>query len=935
MAASRTLATVGGIALAACLVVPKPVWGDVGDLVADAVMGQSRLTDAVAVPIGPASFGTPRGIAIDRSVTPNRVYVSDSVYHRVLGWRNADGLVSGAPADLVIGQPDAFSWGCNEQLTYYGLPPAPTPTSLCGPTALDVDASGNLYVADTTNCRVVVFRDPFGTDTVADAVLGQSLGRGGCGVGPDKLYDPMGVALDATGNVFVADTQNCRVLEYDSPLTTDTVPDRVYGQDDFASADCTGANLVSPTGLAIDDHERLWVAEAYRFAEFDDALDDTVVDREFGPDDCNPDGETSSSMCGILALATDPTGRLYVADAGNSRVLEFDDPFTVSQASRVIGQPGFTGTADNFHDACNTGGLSAKSLCFRQVNLLTVGNTYVEAGAIRLDPAGRLWVADGLNDRVLRYDSPLTSRTADVVLGQAGMTDSEPPVFPLAGPQALMSESFVAVLEPENSRLLLFDKDAPASGYRTPFAVLGQPDFRTTGCNTGGASASSLCHPRALAIAGGTLWIADSGNNRVLAYRSWLTHDDAANRWVLRATADAVFGQPDFASTGCGAGASGLCEPRGVAFDVFRGPLYVADTGNDRILRYDDPLADAVADGVIGQADLSSTGCNRGGLGAGTLCAPEGLALDGDGGVYAADTGNNRVLLYPPGGAASATLVLGQPGPASGAAGAGATGLASPVGLSVDRRGNVYVADRDNNRVLEYDAPRTNDAVADRVFGQPDFASVGCGVSDHSLCAPTGVFEQTYYDDILAVSDAGNDRVVLYDSPFCVYDYELTPANRRDSTPRSKPLTTNLKLSPGAGTADDVLTFKGRMAVVEPDLDIRPYASPVLTLATPTGVVYRETVPDLRTVRSRGKTSRWGTVVLEGERDHGIDEFDLTQKLGGFPPRRSAKYAWQGRAVGLDLPALPIGPASWRLQYGGVCFTTELSCSTTRCKPAR
>ncbi|MBI3767765.1 MAG: NHL repeat-containing protein [Deltaproteobacteria bacterium] len=938
MLASRSHACIlAGLVVASLASVATIAPAEIGDLLADGVIGQSTFTDATALPIGPTGFGTPKGVAIDRSVQPNRVYVSDSVYHRVLGWADVDELANGAPADLVIGQPDAFSWGCNHDVVSAGVPAAPTLSSLCSPAGLAVDPSGNLYVADSGNCRVLVFRDPFNTDGVADAVLGQSApGYQGCGVAQDKLYDPMGVATDAAGNAFVADTLNCRVLEYDRPLDTDTLPDRVYGQTSFTAHDCGATNLYFPAGVSVDANERLYVSSPlYVLYEFDDALNDHVVDRTFGTGQCNPNGESSSSTCGILSGATDDAGRLYVADSGNDRVLEFDDPLTVSQASRVFGQASFTGTSDLFHDACNLGGPSASSLCLRKVRLLTLGGTYDEAGALALDDNGRLWVADGLNNRVLRYDTPLESAAANLVLGQSSMSDIRQPVFAVETPQAIIDQSYVLVLEPDASRLLVYYNYSYARA--TPIAVLGQPDFETTGCNATGLSGGSLCAPRGLSLdAYGNLWIADTGNNRVLEFASpWLTYDSTAQRYVMKATADAIFGQADATSTACAAGASGLCAPGGVASDPARSLLYVADTGNNRVVRHENPLADAIADSVIGQADFEGTTCDAGGLGASSLCQPQGLALDpADGALYVADAGNDRVLLYARG-SMTAELVLGQPDMGSGSPSAGAGGLSSPVAVALDRRGNVYVADRDNNRVLEYDAPRSGDTQADRVFGQPDFTSVACSVSDHGLCQPVGVSEQYYYDDTLVVADAGNNRVLIFDSPFCIDDYRLTAANRRLKTPHSTPVKTKLKVFPGLGAPGETLMFDGANVLLEQDGGISPGESPLLTLSGPSGVLYQERVPDLSNVNVGPNSETWSTVYLKGQRDSGIDDYIIKERFS-YPSNKPSygKYTYKGRSVGLDLHGFPAS-AQWRIQWGATCFTTDLTCTTGMCKPAK
>jgi DNA-binding beta-propeller fold protein YncE len=108
--------------------------------------------------------------------------------------------------------------------------------------------------------------------------------------------------------------------------------------------------------------------------------------------------------------------------------------------------------------------------------------------------------------------------------------------------------------------------------------VLGQPDFTTGTCNTGGLSANSICFPDSVAVDdGGNVYVADNSNHRVLVYFSPLTTDKLA---------DLVIGQPDFTTVGCNTGgvsASSLCFPEHLALDT-AGNLYVADQLNHRVL---------------------------------------------------------------------------------------------------------------------------------------------------------------------------------------------------------------------------------------------------------------------------------------------------------------------------------------------------------------
>jgi sugar lactone lactonase YvrE len=922
------------------LVVPHgPAAAEVGDLVADKVFGEATFTDSVAVAIGPSTFALPRGIAIDRSVTPNRVYVSDSRYHRVLGWSNADGLVNGAPADLVIGQADFASFFCNRSpMGPYPVAP-PTLASLCQPSGLAVDSAGNLYVVDTGNCRVLIFIDPFGTDQVADVVLGQADGT--CGVAADRLYDPQGIAVDGAGNVYVADTLNARVLEFDRPLVTDQVADRVFGQRNFTDGMPNGS-ISFVHSVTLDGAGRLYAGAIGPVYIFDPPLESRVAyDHRLGGG-CTNGGESASTTCGAVAVVADAAGRLYVGDPGNSRVLEFDSPLTVGEAARVFGQPGF-GTAVFPQTSCNTGGPSASSLCLR-VSEQVVGLefSYHEGVALDLDVGGNLWVADTMNNRVLRYDNPLgNDNVADLVLGHMTMDDACQPVVTGRQPAIGLNGDAQLIVDGDGSRVLV-------RGYDTPIAVLGQPDFNTTGCNSGGLSGASLCNPAAaLFDSQGNLWIADSGNNRVVEYLNpWLTFDNVTKQYVVKASADRVFGQLNLTSNACATGTAGLCNPRGLALDS-QGSLFISDSGNNRVVRHQNPLVDTAADQVFGQSgSFTSNGCNTGGLGPNSLCDPRGLYDDSGGHLFVADHGNNRVLRFDVSGySSSAIQVFGQDGSMnSNACAAGRGGLCGPSGVGMDDGANLLIADTDNSRVLDYNAPLTSDTGADRVFGQPDFDGTSCnagGVSAESLCHPTGVVGHGSYDAIY-VDDTGNQRILDYYAPYCLGDFQLTPTTRRLRVPHSGPRSTRVKVFPGADpNGHDLIKLSGRLTLYERDgmFAVGNYPWHMLTLSTSNGVLFRGEIAMLNDVRTRWNYGLWST-NLQGLMDPGVDQFTISDRL--FSPLYKPwlhRYAYTGEVVGLDLSSFTETQATLQLQFGTVCFTTQLQCGPTKtgrlCVPAR
>jgi DNA-binding beta-propeller fold protein YncE len=140
-----------------------------------------------------------------------------------------------------------------------------------GASGLAVDAHGNLYVADTANNRVLVYRDPLTTDAVADQVLGQpGFQQRLAGTGPRRFAPGnLAIALGPADELYVADPGNDRVLEFLQPLRG-TAADRIFGHDDFAAGGvpfnvppppATAANLLEPMGVAVDAMGNLYVAD--------------------------------------------------------------------------------------------------------------------------------------------------------------------------------------------------------------------------------------------------------------------------------------------------------------------------------------------------------------------------------------------------------------------------------------------------------------------------------------------------------------------------------------------------------------------------------------------------------------------------------------------------------------------------------------------------
>ncbi len=315
------------------------------------------------------------------------------------------------------------------------------------------DASGNLWVADAASNRVVRFSPPFQNDMDANLVVGQAnFTESGPSTAQNGMSAPYGVAFDPSGDLWVADAGNSRILEFKPPFSIGEAASLVIGQSNFT----TKAHSTTATGL--------WVP---------------------------------------TAIAFDSSGKLWVADWVNSRVLRFSSPFSTGMAaSLVIGQRDFT--SDLF--ATTQSGLSAPS-------------------GLAFDNAGSLWVSDSGNDRVLEFISPFANgMNASLVIGQSSFTGSAPTC--VATRSAVCSPAGVSfdawgnlwATDPQDNRVLEFSP--PFSTGMSASSVLGQPDFTSSAASTSATGLSLVTTTISMAnIAfdqSGNLWIGDTGNNRVL-----------------------------------------------------------------------------------------------------------------------------------------------------------------------------------------------------------------------------------------------------------------------------------------------------------------------------------------------------------------------------------------------------------------------------------
>ena len=359
----------------------------------------SVLGSAAALLLGCSSGDIARLFGGGGSAGPTKQFVvADTNNNRVLLYGVP--TTTNANAVTVLGQPD-FT-------TKTGTT---TATGLWAPNDAIEDASGNLWVVEINNGRVVGYKPPFTNGMTATWVLGHpdfTTGGGG-GLTQSGLSNPGGVAVDGSGNIWVSDSGHNRVLQFKAPVTNGEAATVVIGQTDFTTATCsvTATHLCGPfEGIAFDSKGDLWVSDtsSWRILEFkppfSNGMAASVVIGSSSMTSASQ-GTTSTQLGGTWGLTFDGSDDLWVADSFNNRVLEFKPPFANGMAASVVlGQPNFTAS----NTGANASGMDLPA-------------------DVALDSAGNVYVADTENARVLVFSPPFTNgMSATVVLGQPNFT---------------------------------------------------------------------------------------------------------------------------------------------------------------------------------------------------------------------------------------------------------------------------------------------------------------------------------------------------------------------------------------------------------------------------------------------------------------------------------------------------------------------------------
>jgi sugar lactone lactonase YvrE len=394
-------------------------------------------------------FSQARGLAIDEQ---------DNLYVAVSGSNRVQKIDPSGNVTTVAGE-GTFGFAGDGALA--------TSAWLAAPCGVSVDRAGALYISDTSNNRIRKVSPGGIISTVAGA--DHYAGDGGPATAALLQY-PRGVAVDATGNLYIADTGNYRIRKVSPSGTISTLAGNGMRGTSGDGGPAIAASLNAPGQLAVDGDGNVLFADGWRV-------------RKIGTDGMVKDVATVGT--GATGLAMDGSGNLYISDVWNYRVLKVSPNGTTSTYAGT-GTPGDKGE----------GGLATAA----QLGY---------PGALAVDKAGNLYIADYNNFRVYKVGPSgiITTAAGNGTCCYGG--DGGPAKAAQVAPEALAVDSGGSLYIGEYARIRKVEADGTirtiAGGNYTGFGGEG-----------GIATAAQLSGAYGLAVdSAGAVYVADYGNHRV------------------------------------------------------------------------------------------------------------------------------------------------------------------------------------------------------------------------------------------------------------------------------------------------------------------------------------------------------------------------------------------------------------------------------------
>ncbi|HYR43985.1 MAG TPA: hypothetical protein VER98_13230, partial [Terriglobia bacterium] len=533
------------------------------------------------------------------------------------------------------------------------------------PTSVAVDGSGNLFIADTNNHRI----RKLDTTGIITTVAGDGNPRFFGDNGPARtasLNSPHGIYFDSRGNLLIADTGNQRIRRIDANGIISTIAGN--GEYGF-SADGTSAlaaQLAGPKGIAVDVDDNLFIADSgnsriRKITRSDSRIRTIAGTGEFQfYGDGGPAAAAGLSVPG--GVLVDGAGNVLIADFENRRLRKIDATTGIITTIAGNGEGAFLG--DN-------------------VPATTAVINYPLA--LTFDAAGNLFVGDSDN-RVRKID--MVTGLITIFAGGGNPPDGigdggparESDIFPPSG-LVFDRDGNLYVADTGHARIR---KIEARTNLITTIAGTGVEGFSGDG---GAASAAMLNSPRTLAIdRSGNLYIADEGNRRVRKI----------DKMTGTITTVAGNGSRGYSGDQGPANLASLSPVQSIVLDTSDN-LFIADYENERVRRVDSSTQTITT--VAGGGMLPGNG----GVATDVDILPISLAFDGR--LFIMELVRQAIvrvgvnnMIAPVMGNGEAAF-SGDSGPAT------AASLSYPAAMAFDRFGNLFIADSNNNRIRAVRGP--------------------------------------------------------------------------------------------------------------------------------------------------------------------------------------------------------------------------------------